>query len=96
MTEAIIWIAFAAAQMADIWTTNRALKAGLYEANPIWRWVQDRLGRAWVAPRFAGAFVIAVGLDHVFGALPVAIMALGIAAVAANNWRLTREAQKGR
>lgn len=36
MTEAIIWLAFAAAQMADIWTTNRALKAGLYEANPIW------------------------------------------------------------
>jgi len=48
VSDLVIWLAFAAAQLADVWTTNRALRApGLKEAHPLWRWVQRRMGRAW-------------------------------------------------
>lgn len=90
--DPIIWIAFGAAQWADVITTRRGLDLGLREMNPIWRWFQERLGRAWWVPRVVGSFVIAGGLAWAFASLvPVAVMAGGIALVAANNWRLTRK-----
>ena len=43
--DLLIWLAFAAAQLADIWTTNKALRTPcLREGYPLWRRVQ---ARAW-------------------------------------------------
>lgn len=92
--DALLWIAFALAQLADVLTTRRALAAGLREVNPIWRWMQARLGRSWWVPRIAGAWALAGALWWHLGPVPVAIMAVGIGVVAANNWRLTRRARK--
>lgn len=90
--DAAIWLAFAVAQIADVLTTNAALrKPGLKEGHPLWRWVQRRFGRAWWVVRIGAGAAVGVGLWWAFSStLPIAVVALAIAAVAANNWRLAR------
>lgn len=96
MTDVLIWIAFALAQLADVWTTNKALRTpGLKEAHPLWRWVQARMGGAWWVARLAAGAGVAVGLWWALESIiPVAVITVAIGAVAANNWRLIKEASK--
>ncbi len=84
--ELAIWAAFAVAQIADVVSTARFLRLGIKEANPIWRRMQERLGKAWVVPRILLAAGIAAGLYLASGSiLPVAIMAVGVWGVVAWN-----------
>ena len=88
----LIWIAFAAAQLADVLTTNRFLALGIAEANPWWAWTQRRLGKWWWVPRLLLAWALAGGLQWWAGsALPVAVMAVAIGGVAVwNGWNIRR------
>lgn len=94
--DLLIWIAFALAQLADVWTTNKALNTrGLKEAHPLWRWVQARMGRAWWVARLGAGVGVAVGLWWALASIiPVAVITLAIGGVAANNWRLIKRARK--
>lgn len=91
-TEILIWIAFWLAQIADVLTTRAFLEKGIPEANPIWRWMQDRIGDKWWAPRLVVAGGLAAGLQLAFGTiLPVAVIAVGIFGVAIwNAWQIRR------
>ena len=85
-THIIVWVAFGLAQIADVLTTRAALQRGLSEAHPLWRWMQDRLGKAWWFPRLALAGALAGGLHWWSGSiLPVAVIAAGIFGIAGWN-----------
>ncbi|MFB9149527.1 hypothetical protein [Roseovarius ramblicola] len=84
----LIWIAFAAAQLADVLTTRRFLALGIREASPWWRWVQAHLGWWWWVPRLVVAWALAGGLQWWAGSVVlVAVMAVAIGGVAVWNWR---------
>ena len=51
MIEALIVAALL--QLADVWSTNRALSGGGRELNPIIAWMMERLGPAWWVPKIA-------------------------------------------
>ena len=87
--ETLIWVLFAATQLADIRTTNIALShPGIKEAHPIWRRIQDRFGRFWWVPRLIAGAAMGIGLWWVFGSIiPVAIVTILIGGVAIwNSW----------
>ncbi len=90
--EALIWMAFAAAQLGDVLSTRAFLTRGVTEAHPVWRWMQARLGRWWWVPRLGAAWAVAGALQWWSGTiLPVAIMALGVAGVVGwNVWQIKR------
>ena len=92
--DLLIWTAFAAAQLADIWTTNKALRTpGLKEGHPLWRWVQARMGGSWWIARLGAGAGAGVALWWALDSIiSVAVITLAIGAVAANNWRLIRRA----
>lgn len=48
----------AAAQVADLWTTNAFLARGGGEANPAMAYLQQTLGGAWAVPKLAVALAI--------------------------------------
>lgn len=80
-----------ALQVADGWTTWRALSDGkAREANPLLAWLMERIGTvpALLAVKGAG---VAISVYLVLSA-PVAagLMALGYAAIVANNLRVMR------
>lgn len=83
--EIAIWIAFIAAQLADVWTTNKVLSQGGREANPVVKWFMDKGLWAWgkvIAATGAAAVVWYLGFP-----LGVAAIAALTGAVALNNYR---------
>jgi hypothetical protein len=86
MVEAAIWTAFALAQIADVVSTELFLRRGIAEANLLWHWMQERAGRAWIAPRLLVGGGAGLGLYWIFGSiLPVAVMAIGFWSVVGWN-----------
>jgi len=85
------WAAFAVAQAADIFSTNRLLSKGGRELNPVMRFLMDRLGDKWWVGKLlmAGA---AGTLLHVSN-IPELAFALAtiLLLIAANNWRLSNK-----
>lgn len=82
----------AALQVADVWSTNRALRAGAREGNPLIAWLMARLGRAWWLGKAAMAAAFLVPL-WIVGPQPATWVALAILIpaygwVVRNNWRL--------
>ncbi|WP_417724548.1 DUF5658 family protein [Salipiger sp.] len=89
MTLAII--AYIVAQLADVVTTERALREGdAIEGNPVIRWLMTRLGRGWVVVKLALAGAIVFWLFLNDGETAIWIVAAITGAVALNNWRLVR------
>jgi len=78
----MIWLAFIASQIADVWTTLRFLKRGVAEANPAIRWLMQRFGRGWIAAKIGiatlGAYVLWLAAGDI-GVLIVALVFFGIA-----------------
>ena len=48
-------VVFLALQIADVWTTIRALKLGATEANPVVAWLMEKTGSGWPFVKLAGA-----------------------------------------
>ena len=88
MTPALI--AYALAQIADVLTTLRALRRGGIEANPVIRWLMDRLGHGWIVVKLALAGGIAAWAWQAGAAWAVWLVAAVTGLVALNNWRVTR------
>lgn len=86
--EIAIWIAFFAAQLADVWTTNKVLSQGGREANPVVKWLMDRGLWPWAKVIAAtGAAGVVWYLGYPWG---VAAIAALTGAVAFNNYRQVR------
>lgn len=72
----VIWIAFVLTQLADVWTTIKALKQGAVEANPVVAYLMDKTGSAW--PFFKlGIASSAAFFSHAYGSI------WGVAGIAA-------------
>lgn len=82
----------AALQVADVWTTNRALSNGAREGNPLIAWLMGYLGPNWWLGKAALAALFLVPLAVVgpqiatWVSLAILIPAYGW--VVRNNWRL--------
>lgn len=96
MTEAIF--AYILANMMDIISTNKVLKKGGQELNPVLRWVMEKMGNLWPVPKLAMAGG-ALWLFSIAGPLlPLvsftALTWIGAAVfglVAANNFRIANK-----
>ncbi|MGY9039068.1 MAG: DUF5658 family protein [Rhodobacterales bacterium] len=92
MIEILIFGLFVLAQLADIYTTLRALKLkGAVEGNGFIAFLMDKLGRGWIllklAISFGGAY--AIYLDGRLWLL--VLLAAGVFAVAASNYRIIKK-----
>ena len=79
--------AFTLAQLADVFTTERALANGAQEENPAVRWMMDNFGRGWIIIKLALACIIlsiCLQFDLVSG------IWAGAAVTAFIAWRNTR------
>jgi hypothetical protein len=47
LTEILMWCALLLSQIADVWTTQRGLKRGAQEANPVVRKLMSATGDLW-------------------------------------------------
>lgn len=47
MFSTLMLILFVALQVGDVLTTNKALATGAKEANPIVKWLMDKIGDKW-------------------------------------------------
>ncbi|QDP59469.1 MAG: hypothetical protein GOVbin4162_43 [Prokaryotic dsDNA virus sp.] len=47
MVSWLLFLIFALLQVADVRTTDKAILEGAIEANPVVRWVMDKLGDRW-------------------------------------------------
>jgi len=83
----MIWLAFIASQIADVWTTLRFLKRGVAEANPAIRWLMQRFGRGWIAVKIGIATAGAWLLSLQYGDAGVAVVSLLFFGIAAWNER---------
>lgn len=88
MTWAVI--AYLAAAAADWWTTQKALSAGLYEANPILR----NAGDLWPVLKAVGTGAAAVLLAIADAEFWLWALAAVTGAVAANNVRVMKQEGK--
>lgn len=89
---AVLFIAIAATQVADVITTNALLKRrGARELNPVMRWLQRKCGRLWPLPKIA-VIVIAAAIGYlVAGNWTLALVAaVGAIGPAWNVVQLTR------
>jgi len=87
------WAALAmiALQVADVVTTIGALdRPGVREANPVIRWLMDRLGRAWWAPKIALAAAVTYGLWAADAGVALALVGAVYAVIVAQNYKLGR------
>jgi hypothetical protein len=94
---ALLTIALAALQYADVVTTDKVLARGGYEANPVVRWVMSKTGPHWgyVKVAWVGLLILVLwslyGLEYlndVWLAGLQAPLVLMYGAVVFNNWRL--------
>lgn len=83
----MIWLAFIASQIADVWTTLRFLKRGVAEANPAIRWLMQRFGKGWIAVKIGIATAGAWFLSLQYGDAGVAVVSLLFFGIAAWNER---------
>lgn len=88
--DALAVFAFMAAQFADVWTTEAALKRGATEANGIMAWLMRAFGQAWIPIKLFSALVIAASL--IAGGYDMALWAVAAvsAGIAAWNTRVAR------
>lgn len=87
MTPALI--AYAVAQIADVLTTVRALRRGGVEANPVIRWLMDRLGRyGWIVVKLVVAGGIAAWAWQAGQVGVIWIVAVVTGLIALNNLRV--------
>ncbi len=83
----IVLVLFILAQLADIYTTERALANGGFEENPIIRWAMENFGRGWIILKLAlGAASAAI---LIYFNSPIGLL-IGAAITGAIAWRNTR------
>lgn len=61
-----VLIAYIMANLADIVSTNKVLRRGGRELNPVMRWAMEKFGKFWVVPKlalagFAAAMILLYG-----------------------------------
>jgi len=89
LVEAII--AYVIANLLDVISTNKVLKNGGKELNPVMRWAMDKFGHLWVIPKllFAG---VAAGVAFHFGFIWMIWALAGVyGLVAVNNFRVAKK-----
>jgi hypothetical protein len=89
-TEILMWGALLLSQIADVWTTQRGLKRGAREANPVVRRLMAATGDLWGGIKVV---VVMVLLWNVYEPGLEWLIWLGAAAttaVAINNYRIVR------
>lgn len=88
-------IALMAASLADAATTVAALGRGAREANPVIRWLMDKLGPGWVPIKLApAAWACWLAWQHPHDdrlMMLLAVLAVVYAGVSVHNHRLHRE-----
>jgi hypothetical protein len=90
--DIIVWVLFAIAQYADVRSTNTFLPMPeIKEKNWIWHLAQVALSSEWWIPRLILVWGAAMPLYWWKGALPVAVIAVIVGAVAARNYWLIRK-----
>lgn len=90
--EILIFGVFVLAQLADVYTTQRALKLkGTTEDNGFIAVLMDKLGRGWILVKLAISFggAYAIWLDGRLWLL--VLLAAGVFAVAASNYRIAKK-----
>ena len=90
--EILIFGLFVLAQIADVYTTQRALKLkGPTEDSGFIALLMDKLGRGWVLVKLAFSFggAYAIWLDGRLWLL--VLLAAGVFAVAASNYRIAKK-----
>jgi hypothetical protein len=89
LTEAII--AYVLANVLDVVSTNRVLKSGGRELNPVMRWAMEKFGKAWVIPKMALAGAALGIFLHLNLIWVVWVGAALYGGVALNNFRIARK-----
>jgi len=90
--EIIVWVLFAAAQLADVRSTNTFLPMPeIEEKNWLWHKVQLALSSEWWIPRLIFVWGAAMPLYLYTSILPVAVIAAIVGAVAVRNYWLIRK-----
>lgn len=87
MTYAV-FVFYALAQAADVYTTQRAMKAGGVESNPAIRWAMDKFGSGWIVVKIALSAIAAALFFNANAIWGIWIIGAVVAAVAANNLRI--------
>ena len=83
-------LALLVATIADILTTEYALKKGYIEGNPVAGFLMAKLGRWWYLPKIALVAVVWVYRDT-GSSWAILVLAVFMFAVAANNLRIARQ-----
>lgn len=85
----MIWIVFIAAQLADVWTTNKVLSQGGREMNPLVQWLMDR--GLWPWGKVAASVALTLGAAALvapeYRVYVVAGASFLTGAIALNNYR---------
>jgi len=89
LTEAII--AYVLTNILDVVSTNKVLKHGGRELNPVMRWVMDKFGKAWAIPKFALAGAALGILLHFNFIWVVWVVAALYGGVALHNFRIANK-----
>lgn len=86
-------IALAALVVGDVILTNRLIKAGGTEKNPLVRWVMERLGSSWwmvKIPIAAAAILVAANAVEPWGYVGLGVAAAVHLYAVVHNWRQLR------
>jgi len=92
MIEILIFGMFVLAQLADVYTTLRALKLkGATEANGFIALLMDKLGRGWILVKLGISFGAAYVIWSEGSLWLLVLLAAGVFAVAVSNYRIIKK-----
>ena len=80
-------VCYVLAQLADVYTTERALRAGAREANPVVKWLMEKLGRGWIVAKLLIASLALAIFLHFDSLLGIWVAVVVTAWVAWHNMR---------
>lgn len=96
VVEAVILAFYVLAQLADVYTTTRALKQnGAVEANGVIAWLMAKLGRGWILVKLLVSLAAAYAIWRDGSIVLLVGLALLVAAVAVSNYRIAKELEGG-
>lgn len=97
MIEILIFGLFILAQLADIYTTQRALKLkDATEANGFIAFLMDKLGRGWIVVKLGISYGAAYVIWSEGSLWLLVLLTAGVFAVAASNYRIIKKLERRR
>lgn len=86
--DMILLIVFVVVQIADVWSTNRAISNGAVEANPAIAWVMKVTGKLWPVVKLGVAIPSGVYLYHIGWFYPLLALTVVMAYIVYKNYKI--------